>query len=65
MGDVKVQGHIIGLISYRLTSISSHVYQSPHTCDTGISNFELENQGRGQGQRSRSHIWSVYIRFDQ
>ena len=45
MGEVTVQSHNVGLISYRLTSLSFHVNRPSHSWDTAFSKFDLENQG--------------------
>ena len=47
MGEVTVQSHNVGLASYRLTSLSSHVNRPSHSWDTAFSKFDLENQGSG------------------
>ena len=50
MGEVKVWSHNVSLTFYRLTSLSFHVYQPPHSWNTAFSKFDLENP------RSRSWV---------
>ena len=45
MREDTVQSHNIGLISYRLTSLSFHVNRPSHSWDTAFSKFDLENHG--------------------
>ena len=45
MGEVTVQSHNVGLISYRLTSLSFHVNRPSHSWDTAFSKYDLENHG--------------------
>ena len=52
MVEVKVESHKVGVTSYRLTSLSSHVNQPSHSWDTTFSKFDLENP------RSRSWLRS-------
>ena len=50
MGEVKVKGHNVSLISYRLTSLWFHVNWPSHSWNTAFSKFDLENS------RSRSQL---------
>ena len=45
MGEVTVQSHNVGLISYQLTSLSFHVNRPSHSWDQAFSKFDLENPG--------------------
>ena len=56
MVEVKVESHKVGLISYRLTSLSFHVNRPSHSWDTAFSKFDLENP------RSRSWVrWTLKV----
>ena len=43
MGEVTVQSHCVGAISYRLTSLSFHVNRASHSWVTTFSKLDLEN----------------------
>ena len=43
MGEVKLQGHIVGSISYQLTSILFEINLPSQSWDGAISKFDLEN----------------------
>ena len=45
IGEVTVQSHYVGAISYRLTSLSFHVNRASHSSVMTFSKFDLENQG--------------------
>ena len=45
IGEVTVQSHYVGAISYWLTSISFHVNRASHSWVTTFSKFDLENLG--------------------
>ena len=51
---VIAQGHIVGITSYPLISLSSHVDQPSHSWDTAISKFDLDNS------RSSSCVMSKF-----
>ena len=66
MGEVTVQSHIVGLASYRLTSLSFHVNRPSHSWDTAFSKFDLENQGSRSwwGHSSKSQCGSNILSTD-
>ena len=43
MGEVTVQSHNVGLVSYRLTSLSFQVIRASHSWVMTFSKFDLEN----------------------
>ena len=49
-GEVDIESHKVGVISYGLTSFSFHVNRPSHSWDTTFSKFDLENP------RSRSWV---------
>ena len=51
MGEVTVQSHNAGLISYRLTFLLRHVNRPSHSWYTAFLTFDLENPG----SRSNDH----------
>ena len=53
MGEGKFESHKVGVASYRLASLSSHVNRPFHSWDTAFSKFDLENP------RSRSNYHDV------
>ena len=62
MGGVALQSHNVGLISYRLTSISFHVNRASHSWVMTISKVDLENQGSRSWVRSQLKVtmWVLY-----
>ena len=43
MGEVKIQSHKVGPISYRLTSLSFQVNRPSHSWDTAFSTFDAKS----------------------
>ena len=62
---VIAQGHIIGITSYRLTSLWFHVNLPSHSRDTAFLKFDRENPRSGHSSRSQSryNTLSTHIPF--
>ena len=56
IGEVTVQSHYVGAISYRLTSLSFHINRASHSWVTTFSKFDLENLGSRSWVRSHFKV---------
>ena len=56
IGEVTVQSHYVGAISYRLTSLSFHVNRASHSWVRTFSKFDLENLGSRSWVRSHFKV---------